>query len=68
MDKQKQVLTEAFVRKMSALSKLQIIEEREKQEASSENFMKEVDNLYIEMGKFVSYTDEKVKFSFFYNF
>jgi hypothetical protein len=62
MDKQKQTLLDAYVRKIIALSKLQIIDGKNKvddNEASSAS-LEEFDSIHTDVGKFTDYNDSKV--------
>ena len=60
MDKQKQQLLEALVKKAVAVGKLSLIQTQETAEASNAD---ELDNLMLEMTKFTDLNDAKVKLS-----
>lgn len=70
MDKQKQTLVDAFVRKIIAATKLQILVQLN--EVGGDNdllslefdqtFVTNTQNLYTDLGKFIDYNDQKVRF------
>lgn len=70
MDKQKQTLVDAFVRKIIAATKLQILVQLN--EVGGDNdllslefdqtFVTNTQNLYTDLGKFIDYNDQKVSF------
>jgi hypothetical protein len=67
MDKQKLTLLDAYVKKIIALSKLQIIDNKNKVDDNETSVsLEEFDSIYTDVGKFTDYTDTKVIFSFFF--
>lgn len=70
MDKQKQTLIDAFVRKIIATTKLQILVQLNEVGGDNDllslefdqSFVTDTQNLYTDLGKFVDYNDQKVSF------
>lgn len=70
MDKQKQTLIDAFVRKIIATTKLQILVQLNEVGGDidllslefDQSFVTDTQNLYTDLGKFVDYNDQKVSF------
>lgn len=70
MDKQKQTLVDAFVRKIIATTKLQILVQLNEVGGDNDllslefdqSFVTDTQNLYTDLGKFVDYNDQKVSF------
>jgi tripeptidyl-peptidase-2 len=67
MDKQKSQLLEAYMKKTIAMGKLIMIRnlEQETQEAQTDD---ELDNILVEVMKFIDFNDPKVNFIFYYLF
>lgn len=61
MDKQKFVLLDAYTKKAVAISKLFLIESVSNKDASIVSILDDIDKIYSEVGKFIDYTDTKVK-------
>lgn len=61
MDKQKATLLDAYVRKAIALGKLGLIEKSETKKESFAVFdLNEFNDIYVDVGRFIEYTDTKV--------
>lgn len=62
MDKQKQLLLDACQRKFVALCKLKVLQNVfDAQDASQPDYTEELEQLYGDVGKFIEYTDSKVR-------
>lgn len=74
MDKQKQTLIDAFVRKIIAATKLQILVQMNDviEEFGipdfDQTFITDIQNLYTDLGKFIDLNDQKVRDFFFLYF
>lgn len=67
MDKQKNNLLDAYVRKTIALGKINLIESKQSEIDSPKKptaVADDIDAIYAEVGKFTDYTDQKVKLNF----
>lgn len=62
MDKQKQQLLEAYVKKSTVLGKLSLINELQQETSEVVNLNEDFDNLMLDMMKFVDFNDSKVSF------
>lgn len=63
MDKQKTNLLDAYVRKAIALGKINMIESKQSEIDSNVKITpvtEDIDAIFIEVGKFIEYTDQKV--------
>lgn len=64
MDKQKSLLLDAYARKMIALGKLIIIESQNRiKDTKFVYTIDDIDNIYIEIGKYIDPNDPKVVYS-----
>lgn len=61
MDKQKNLLMEAFVRKGVAISKVYVIDKIQSKEFNKETeLLDELEGIYMEIGKFIDLSDLKI--------
>lgn len=60
MERQRTTLLDAYVRKAIALGKTDVIESTKTESYSRVAVLSEMDQIYLEIGKFIDYYDPKV--------
>ena len=60
MDKQKQWLIEAYVKKLIALSKIRVLKSFDNNVTETDP-IDEIDKIFLEVGKFTDFNDSKVR-------